>query len=1010
MTAMAIGLAMSLLPDAASAEDELPDGVPQCPPTLAEAPLFEQTSGASIAPDGSGVTLNCAYLAGQGGVTPRYDFDTGIYRNWGSASFTIRILIGDRRRPCPADAGVRTYADETRTWPSGLTGSWLGGGGNFPSATHNAEATWAFNIEDGLTPELVESTALGFLAQLEPLSTPCEPPDPDAPIGPAGCPAAIGGYILFEGHSTPEPEIIETSHSVYQRVECVYQPPYYYEGRDPDEDLLHIRAGWISEPVSLHPTLDREGETCTSLRVPVDRDDDPYTAESLTHVARVTVSRGDGDSTAIEAALESIIGHLEGIASLCPVDDTETTEPTEVIEPTESGGETCSPQGTVTDHAGEPMPGLRVQLRLGDEVADQRVTDEDGWYQFSDLGFLAEAYGFDPAADPYEVAVLLRDAVEGAGRFEIRYGPDGVLPEVRRGPLTVEDDPACLTDFDFASIDGEYIVIAGPDDLNQWKSLAHGYQGIRKAHGFALDILDTPLQTPLSVYLFCQGNPPGVHGSPCGRIPAGFLGGFTTEDEVTGPPFISFNRPFSRWLKAERPINGEYHEFGHALMADAFGGFMPTFPQSANHAGYRNPSSTDSWTEGFAEWFATQVSRHVDGNTRWWLYPSGSQVISLEDDRVVTDNQGKDEELAIAGILVDMVDGDADYTAPTARQLTITGYQVFENPDEPGRMMLGVEIRNDTPGPQTDIGVKADFGGIAGLFSTRVDGFVDPKTLEPGASGISIIRVPTGMGESDIDTIKVVGLGVGDDDAVARTAPEVWQAILSYRSTSEHSRGFVMDTAELYEALHEAFPADAAAIDDIFVAHGIFADRDPRNNIRDATEDIGVTSPDGTRIRLDLAPAEVFDAVVDTGAVQSHVLVQVLYPQPRDARSYAYTAVPDGDGVISVAVPPASTGARIRLAVYADGHIPALLPDIEATTFWDEAAANDYTPFLTYAVTLPAGDPLAEAVPYGSSEDSAPWLLMVLAAAALALTGSGAWWWRSRRGNATAPALPPAEE
>ncbi|MBU1866448.1 MAG: hypothetical protein KKE89_08545 [Actinobacteria bacterium] len=1025
---LAAAMLVSVLPISiapATAQGEIPPGTPECPPALAETVLRDDTQGVRMTPDGESVLIDCTYSSPDWDVTPRYDPATGLYRAWGSADIHLRFDIGPRRNPCPADAGVLDYTEGEDTWPSGLAGSWIAGSGRLPSATHHAELSWSLVVEDGITPDLVEATAMDLFAEAEQGAVSCLPDEPGEPIGRPQCPAMIGDYVLYENVSEVEPEIVERdTRPDYLRSRCTYHPGYRPEDYDPlEEHVISLRIGWIEEPVSADDGLDRPGETCTSLRVPVDLGEDRYLAESDTHVVRIVGDGNGGDPAAIAAAFDEMISGLEGVASPCPATAPEEPEEAPVEEPEQPAPDSCAPQGTVTDQLGSPMPGLRVQLWLSGEVADQRVTDEDGWYQFADLGFLADAYQFDPAADGYEVGVVLRDAVGGEARFEIRYGEEGVLPEVRRGPRTVADDPACSADFDFTNIGDDYTVVAGPEIPNAWRSLALAYQSTRKANGLAEDVLGTPLtMTPLKVYMYCRGRPPGVHGGRCGTSPAFFRGGFSSEEEPEGPPFIALNVPFSnQWDTGERPFNGEYHEFGHALMADAFGGFMPNVPDSVNHAGYANPTSTDSWTEGFAEWFSTQVTRHVDGRVRWWLYPISGQIISLEDDRVVTGNQGKDEELAIAAILVDMVDGDADYTAPTRRQLTVTGAADFTDPDDPERRGVGVEIRNDTGVEQRDIGIKGDFGGFAGAFSTRVDGFVEPDVLQPGETGTAVIPYPGGSQWSDLNSVEVVGLAVGDDDGIARTAAEVWQAILAYRSTSQHSKGHVMDASELYEALRDGFPADTAAIDAVFVAHGVFADTEPRNGIHDPGESIGITSPDGSRLRTDYQTPEVFQAVVDTGDVPARVQVQVLYPEPRDALSYAYTAVPDPEtAVVSVAVPPASTGAVVRMVVRADGYLPVLLPDLHAEDFWAQADANGYRPFMTYQAALTPGDAMADAVAVNAS--GAPILpggfplplILALAIGVLVIAAGGVWWWRRRvavsGAGGTVPPPPPSDE
>ena len=57
----------------------------------------------------------------------------------------------------------------------------------------------------------------------------------------------------------------------------------------------------------------------------------------------------------------------------------------------------------------------------------------------------------------------------------------------------------------------------------------------------------------------------------------------------------------------DRPMNREWHEFGHAVMVEAFGNRFPWNVGNTNHAGYTNPSSTDSLTEGFADFWSAII-------------------------------------------------------------------------------------------------------------------------------------------------------------------------------------------------------------------------------------------------------------------------------------------------------------------------------------------------------------------------------------------------------------------
>jgi hypothetical protein len=82
---------------------------------------------------------------------------------------------------------------------------------------------------------------------------------------------------------------------------------------------------------------------------------------------------------------------------------------------------------------------------------------------------------------------------------------------------------------------------------------------------------------------------------------------------------------------------------------------------TTNHAGYSNESSNDSWVEGFASWFATEL-RLADGRPsayyKWGGATTGAKH-ALEPNLKPWGAEGKDEEWAVAGLLLDLTDGGA---------------------------------------------------------------------------------------------------------------------------------------------------------------------------------------------------------------------------------------------------------------------------------------------------------------------------------------------------------------
>lgn len=108
-----------------------------------------------------------------------------------------------------------------------------------------------------------------------------------------------------------------------------------------------------------------------------------------------------------------------------------------------------------------------------------------------------------------------------------------------------------------------------------------------------------------------------------------------------------------------RPDNREWHEFGHHFMADAFGNLMPRVLPRVNHDGYKNPTTSDSWTEGFAEFFSLLINREiaVDG-TPPQLYHWAGTASNLETNWISWNfrNSQSFEEFAVASLLWDLLD------------------------------------------------------------------------------------------------------------------------------------------------------------------------------------------------------------------------------------------------------------------------------------------------------------------------------------------------------------------
>ena len=535
---------------------------------------------------------------------------------------------------------------------------------------------------------------------------------------------------------------------------------------------------------------------------------------------------------------------------------------------------------------------------------------------------------------------------------------------------------------------------------------------------------EEPPLPPLRVFTFCSRDTV-VAGRHCTDSKGAFWEGRKSTDppEVNRRPFLGIGTVASRLsLNRDHPQNREYHEFGHAIMADTLGA-MPVVPDliKKSHGGlYLNDSSNAAWTEGWATFFAVLVTRSVGRESQWWMYPVDQDRLSLENNYKIWSNRGVFEEYALAGVLLDLIDGDADYRAShDVRDIAVLGTRVVDNAGAPKGVpsrYVAVGVRNGGSKAASSVTVLADLEGSAGEFEALA--VVEPENLEPGDVGVAIIPLEEGV---SFKRARAAGLVAGDDDLVTLPFIDVFNAIFG--------SGKVATVAEAYEELKDLTPGDTDGngiddIDEIFKAHGYYADTAGGKSNRewDPGEQFGLSSYilNGKSVdpRHSAPPIEITQAALDAGVPGAKAFVQIIYDQPFVGRSYGYTIEPDEEGKIAVTVPPSGIPATVVVSVSAEGHLPVVVDVLRTDAFWAAAEANDFQPFLSYEAELQSGSladvlnrnpPLTEladtptpqptptSAPPGGNGCSAPaegvktgdggWLLLGLGLMGLALAG-----------------------
>ncbi len=94
-----------------------------------------------------------------------------------------------------------------------------------------------------------------------------------------------------------------------------------------------------------------------------------------------------------------------------------------------------------------------------------------------------------------------------------------------------------------------------------------------------------------------------------------------------------------------------YHEISHYMMYDMYDTVYPYTLGNVNHQGYMNPSTADSFAEGFAFFMEQYLQEVIEKRNNAVEGP-------LEIDYVAWEAAGRSEPMAFASLLYDLVDGD----------------------------------------------------------------------------------------------------------------------------------------------------------------------------------------------------------------------------------------------------------------------------------------------------------------------------------------------------------------
>lgn len=626
----------------------------------------------------------------------------------------------------------------------------------------------------------------------------------------------------------------------------------------------------------------------------------------------------------------------------------------------------CIVQGRVTDSRGTVVPLVRMSIHGAEgDLVENAATDVTGLYAFS-----------QPVVTGGSVVLTPTDGGRSQEVFRI-FVEQNPATLVRQLNQIDPEDGICEANFDLWNLDDTYA--AADSDVERWPAIIELYQNFNRAAELAVQ-LEAPLGygLPIPVYAWCDSS--NLFCDPAGQAEFAFYSGSTTGRAVA-EPYVALGFPSSELGYRGTPDNREYHEFGHAFLADVGKDEIPVEPGDSNHGGYyRNQKTTDSLVEGFAEFYSVMVSKHIDEDANPQRYRIGAEY-DIEADRKPWEAVGWWEEFTLAGLLLDFEDGSGDY-AQAENGLDVESATALSS--DGGNFAIG-RVRNTgskvARSPEVTVNLLDDSQNVVFTQITAVK----PESLGPGQAGVFYVAAPDGVEFSDVEASPGRPNGT-DDDGVDLDLQDLMQVITGNWGEDENK---ITTISELYDALSTAFAgndvdndgvidATQAQIDDIFINHGFFDDLDGNRQFNAATDGpVGGTSHPAATVSRQEFPAmlprssavgyEGAFVSIDTSGVDADLLVQVELASGDE--SYSYWTASGTMRPVELAVPSAGgEPASVTVIAAAEGRNPTVAYRTTAEQFHAAVESGEIgSEPVQSSAELQEGDPFAL---LGSPSDS----------------------------------------
>ncbi|MFH1836080.1 MAG: hypothetical protein ABH851_07830, partial [Methanobacteriota archaeon] len=328
-----------------------------------------------------------------------------------------------------------------------------------------------------------------------------------------------------------------------------------------------------------------------------------------------------------------------------------TTTPQSRPTTTTTPKDTVQLYGKVTDGWGNPLKNMVLEFEV-ENISLSSSTDDEGEYVFEFMTDVDPGY-YRQAVMTFVFAYEDKD---GNTYFRILFDD---LPVTVRQSFFLMSEEDLHQDFNISAATITGVPIGNPDFgglrvKDPTDDYAAIYYHMTQALEYYKDYLGwrVDYKLPVDVRAFVNHKKPSTYYSST----------YST---------IVIDTKHSEVSHRYRPMNREWHEFGHHVMYSTYlkwpSAPQGSYPDEANHAGYINPSTSDSFIEGFAEFGSMMIAEHY-GYKRPDVYSSFG---SFEADYKAWENLGTSEEFAIAGILWDLVDPVND------DKVDLTDKQVF---------------------------------------------------------------------------------------------------------------------------------------------------------------------------------------------------------------------------------------------------------------------------------------------------------------------------------------------